>query len=169
MSDNRSVPQIPFTGHCKKYVHEGSSVHDIRLGFCFQLFSPLLTSTSVSHLKLNYLCFLSEPDQYHVRHLRFRQIRVCSYFKGTPHRWQSGLLARLPWRAILSLLGALLGVAGPAAFLVYSSQSPVSDWEFQPTVYLAIVSTLTNILLHLALSEGANVAWRVQAVTKPTF
>jgi len=85
------------------------------------------------------------------------------------HRWQSGLLARLPWRAILSLLGALLGVAGPAAFLVYSSQSPVSDWEFQPTVYLAIVSTLTNILLHLALSEGANVAWRVQAVTKPTF
>ncbi len=73
--------------------------------------------------------------------------------------WNPGFVARLPWLGLGSWIGSLLGVAASVAVLLISNGQPITKWSIQPTVYLAIASAVTNILLHFALAEGANIAW----------
>ena len=73
--------------------------------------------------------------------------------------WRTSLWRRLPWLGFGALLGVLVGIAAAIAILVKSDQQPVKSWSLQPTVCLAIVTAITNILLHFALTEGVNVAW----------
>ncbi|KAL9125386.1 MAG: hypothetical protein Q9217_005400 [Psora testacea] len=73
--------------------------------------------------------------------------------------WRVSKFRRLPWLGFGALLGALLGVAAVIAILIESNGQPIAKWVLQPTVYLAIASAITNILMHFALSEGTNVAW----------
>ena len=82
--------------------------------------------------------------------------------------WSPGILARLPRLGIGALFGTLLGIAASIGILVASDNQPVSSWRYQPTVYLAIASTLTNILLHFALAEAVNVAWWVKTLRNRT-
>lgn len=79
--------------------------------------------------------------------------------------WQPSVWKRLPWATILGLTTALLGIAASAVILAESNGKPITDWYFQPTVYLAIVTAVTNILLSLSLAEAVNIAWwrRAQA------
>ena len=82
--------------------------------------------------------------------------------------WRAGLWRRLPWLGFGALLGVLAGIAAAVAILVKSDQQPVKSWSLQPTVCLAIVTAITNILLHFALTEGVNVAWWKRATDENT-
>lgn len=78
--------------------------------------------------------------------------------------WQPGFLARFPWLGLGALLGSILGIVLSVTILIILDGDPISGWRFQPTVYLSIASTATNIMLHFALTEGARVAWWRQAM-----
>lgn len=78
---------------------------------------------------------------------------------GSGRPWSPGLFPRLPWLGLGALLGSVLGLGACVAILVVSNGQPVKDWVLQPTVYLSIAYTLTNIMLQYALTEGVNVAW----------
>lgn len=73
--------------------------------------------------------------------------------------WHPSPIRRLPWLGLSALLGTVLGIMASIAILMASNGQPTDVWSLQPKVLLAIASTITNILLHLALSEGARIAW----------
>lgn len=82
--------------------------------------------------------------------------------------WRASLWLRLPWLGFGALLGVLVGIAAAVTVLVKSDERPVKSWSLQPTVYLAIITAITNILLHFALTEGVNVAWWKRATDENT-
>ncbi|KAE9376429.1 hypothetical protein N431DRAFT_330742 [Stipitochalara longipes BDJ] len=82
--------------------------------------------------------------------------------------WKPGAWARLPWSAFAALAGAIGGVVGSVAVLVVSNGKPIADWHFQPTVYLSIISTITNLMVHYALTQGATIAWWTRALKPDT-
>ncbi|KAH8778373.1 hypothetical protein F5882DRAFT_501781 [Hyaloscypha sp. PMI_1271] len=82
--------------------------------------------------------------------------------------WKPGVYARLPWSAFAALVGAVGGVVGSVAVLVVSNGKPISDWTVQPTVYLSIISTLTNLMVHYALAQGVTIAWWTRALKPDT-
>lgn len=82
--------------------------------------------------------------------------------------WRASLWRRLPWLGFGALLGVLAGIAAAITILVLSDEQPVKSWNLQPTVCLAIVTAITNILLHFALTEGVNVAWWKRATDENT-
>ncbi|KAI4244058.1 MAG: hypothetical protein L6R42_010563, partial [Xanthoria sp. 1 TBL-2021] len=86
--------------------------------------------------------------------------------RGNP--WQPGFLRRAPWLGLTAFLGALVGILAAAFVLYTSNNQPIHDWSVQPTVYLAIASAATNILLHFALTQAVTVAWWRRALRKNT-
>jgi hypothetical protein len=48
--------------------------------------------------------------------------------------------------------------------LVVSNEHPISSWAVQPSVLLAIASTVANILIRYSLSEGLAIAWWTEAM-----
>lgn len=82
--------------------------------------------------------------------------------------WHPGGFARLPWVAFAALLGAISGIAGSIAVLIVSDGVPITNWYFQPTVYLSILSTITNIMVHYALTQGVTAAWWIKALKSDT-
>ncbi|EXJ79179.1 hypothetical protein A1O3_08680 [Capronia epimyces CBS 606.96] len=82
--------------------------------------------------------------------------------------WSPGWIARLPWLGFAALLGSVLGLAASVGILVASNGRPIADWRIQPTVWLSVASTASNIMLHFALSEGANVSWWRRAMRPQT-
>ena len=82
--------------------------------------------------------------------------------------WKPGVFAKLPWAGFAALVGALGGVAGSVAVLVASNGKPITEWRFQPTVYLSIISTLTNLMVHYAFAEGVKIAWWARALKPDT-
>ncbi|KIW13119.1 hypothetical protein PV08_08306 [Exophiala spinifera] len=72
----------------------------------------------------------------------------------------------------LSGFGALLlssaGVIVSAIILLVSNGDDINSWRFQPTVYLSIASTVTNITVVYALFEGLTITWWHQALKDGT-
>ena len=83
------------------------------------------------------------------------------------HQWQPGF-QHLPWKGLGALCIALAGVVVSVAILLASNGDDVSRWRFQPTVYLSIASTITNIMNTYALFEGLTVAWWHKALKDGT-
>jgi hypothetical protein len=83
------------------------------------------------------------------------------------HHWDPGL-KRLPWKGLGALLIALAGAVVAFIILAVSNGDPIDNWRFQPTVYLSIASTITNIALTYALMEGATIAWWNKALKDGT-
>jgi hypothetical protein len=82
--------------------------------------------------------------------------------------WNPGSFAQFPWTAFAALLGAIGGVAGSAAVLIVSDGIAITEWTFQPTVYLSIISTITNIMVRYALARGLTTAWWARALKANT-
>ncbi|KAK6433861.1 hypothetical protein LTR95_009961 [Oleoguttula sp. CCFEE 5521] len=82
--------------------------------------------------------------------------------------WRPDFFRRLPWQGLLSILGALSGLAACIIILVVSDGVPVGSWRYAPTVYLSICYTLTNILLVAALSYGVTIRWWRRAMGPKT-
>ncbi|KAL7929508.1 hypothetical protein V8C35DRAFT_315442 [Trichoderma chlorosporum] len=71
--------------------------------------------------------------------------------------WSPGVLRRLPYSGILSLLGCILCIAATVAILKASDGQPTDDWSLSPTVYLALLTTALNRLAQLAFNEGVKI------------
>lgn len=82
--------------------------------------------------------------------------------------WKPGVYSRLPWSAFAALVGAVGGVVGSVAILIVSNGKPITDWMVQPTVHLSIISTLTNLMVHYALTQGVTIAWWTRALKSDT-
>ena len=77
---------------------------------------------------------------------------------STRQQWTPGA-SRIPWLGLAALFISLLGIAASTGILIASDGVSITTWKFQPTVYLSIASTISNITLHFALTEGINIAW----------
>jgi len=85
----------------------------------------------------------------------------------TRYRWRPGL-RQLPYAGLGALLLSLTGIVASIMVLLVSNGDPIRNWRFQPTVYLSIASTVTNISLAMALFEGASVTWWTTAMKDGT-
>ena len=74
-------------------------------------------------------------------------------------RWETGLSRHLPWLALVALVGGTCAIIASAAILALADGTAVTSWKYAPTVYLAILSTLTNLCLTTALDQGAVLSW----------
>jgi hypothetical protein len=81
--------------------------------------------------------------------------------------WQPGL-KHMPYKGLGALLLGLVGVVVSVAILIASNGDGVRRWRFQPTVYLSIASTITNITVAYALLEGVTIAWWHAALREGT-
>ncbi|KAJ9612887.1 hypothetical protein H2200_002828 [Cladophialophora chaetospira] len=84
------------------------------------------------------------------------------------YHWQTGGWQHFPWKGLGALLLSLAGVIVSVAILLASNGDDVRQWKFQPTVYLSIASTITNISHTYALWEGITVAWWHKALKDGT-
>ncbi|KAK5216845.1 hypothetical protein LTR72_010215 [Exophiala xenobiotica] len=82
--------------------------------------------------------------------------------------WSPGWIAHLPSLGVAALVGCVLCIAAVSGILVASDGRPINDWRIQPTVWLAVVSTAFNIMLHYGLSQGINVSWWRRAMQPQT-
>lgn len=114
------------------------------------------------------------PNQYHFDP-KFSNVSTHSVSSAPDQRyrtlapstpWRAGGIRRFPWPGFFSLLFAVLAAASMVAVLVISNDKPVTGWTLSPAVYLAIASTVANILLNYALSEGVQVAWWVKSMKR---
>src|SRR5271169_6281156 len=104
-----------------------------------------------------------EQTKYHSHHAHTINNPV-----GRGQAWHSGALVRFPWYGIGALFGSVLGIVASIAILIASDKKPISDWTFQPTVYLSIASTLTNITLYFAFTKGVTISWWRRAMKDET-
>lgn len=65
----------------------------------------------------------------------------------------------MPWIGFSLLLGSLFGIIAAVLVLVCSNGNPISEWKYQPTVYLSVAYTITNALLAAALAHDATISW----------
>lgn len=105
----------------------------------------------------------SEQSKYHSHHTHTIYNPV-----GRGQAWHSGALVRFPWLGIGALFASILGIVASIAILIASDKKPISDWTFQPTVYLSIASTLTNITLYFAFTKGVTISWWRRAMKDET-
>lgn len=77
--------------------------------------------------------------------------------RGSP--WNPSPYRRLPWSGLGAMLGALVSFIVAIIILVESDGEPTSIWIVQPSVYLAIASAFTNVLLYFAFKQAVTVAW----------
>lgn len=82
--------------------------------------------------------------------------------------WSPGWIARLPWLAFSALLGSMLCIAACVGILIASDGHSITAWRIQPTVWLAVLSTASSIMLHFGLSEGITVSWWLRAMRPQT-
>lgn len=80
--------------------------------------------------------------------------------------WQPSFFRRAPWLGLIAMLGALIGVLAAIIVLYVSNNKFIDDSKIQPTVYLAIASAATNILLPFALNKAVTVAWWSRALQR---
>jgi hypothetical protein len=82
--------------------------------------------------------------------------------------WQATFWRRDPIFGIAALATGLLAGLAAIAILVASDDVPLEQWQIyghrvQPTVILAVLSTLTNILLYYAFAIGITINWWTSA------
>ncbi|CZR51353.1 uncharacterized protein PAC_01228 [Phialocephala subalpina] len=84
-------------------------------------------------------------------------------------QWLPGLWTHIPIPGILAIIGALICVAGTIAVLVRSDGMPVTHWTLSPTVYIALMTTGTNMLTRFAFHEGNKISWWYRATRGGTL
>lgn len=122
-----------------------------------------LPSTTASNL-------VEEVDRFHfLVNMQFRKAHSTTYSAVVPSRffWRPGL-TQLPYQGLGALLISLAGIVTSIAILLASDGADVRHWRFQPTVYIAIASTITNITLAFALFEGVGISWWYKALKDGT-
>ena len=83
------------------------------------------------------------------------------------HPWEPGL-GKLPYRGLSALFLSVVGVVVAIIILLVSNGVEVNHWRFQPSVYVAIASTVTNVTMAYGLMEGVGIAWWYKAMKNGT-
>ncbi|RBR07853.1 uncharacterized protein FIESC28_10493 [Fusarium coffeatum] len=85
--------------------------------------------------------------------------------------WQPGFWKRFPLKGFSSWLLSLISTIVVVVVLVLSDQTPVDQWDsrMQPTVWLALTSTISGAFLAHALAEGAAHSFWRQACKSTTL
>jgi len=72
--------------------------------------------------------------------------------------WRPGL-RHFPWIAGIAIVVIVFCVAGCVGIITLSDDQPVVSWKFQPAVWLAVISSITNVSIAASLSQGVSIAW----------
>ncbi|CEI63377.1 hypothetical protein FVEN_g96 [Fusarium venenatum] len=85
--------------------------------------------------------------------------------------WEPGFWKRFPLKGFSSWLLSLISTIVAVVVLVLSDQTPVDHWDsrMQPTVWLALTSTISGAFLAHALAEGAALSFWRQACKSTTL
>lgn len=68
-----------------------------------------------------------------------------------------------PISGLSCMIVAVCSIAASLAILVTSHNSPNDQWEFQPSVYLAVFTAVANHALRKAVVHGVAIAWWTRA------
>ena len=82
--------------------------------------------------------------------------------------WRVGTFNHIPWKGLLALLVSIAGIVASIGILIASNRDAVSRWSVSPTVYIAIASAVTNVLLSYSLRKALDVAWWKKATQDGT-
>lgn len=83
--------------------------------------------------------------------------------------WRPSVLSARPLLGLVALAITIACLFAALAVLLISRGQPQAEWYFQPTVYLAIVTALSNASLAWALSLAAPVAFWYRALRGSTI
>ncbi|KAK5174063.1 uncharacterized protein LTR77_001143 [Saxophila tyrrhenica] len=83
--------------------------------------------------------------------------------------WRPSFLRIAPLVGLGALLFAVLSTVASFAILKASDGDAVADWKYQPTVYLAILTALSNKALSFAVVQGTVVTWWLKALAGTTL
>jgi hypothetical protein len=81
-----------------------------------------------------------------------------------PHRRKSSSLQRIPWLAATLLLVVLVCIGASAGIIVFSDKRTVASLKVQPTVLLAILSSVLNFALGITFSTSVAITWWRSAI-----
>ncbi|KAK0616899.1 hypothetical protein B0T14DRAFT_254301 [Immersiella caudata] len=84
------------------------------------------------------------------------------------HEWRASVLRRLPWDALLAILGTIACAITMTVVIIKSNGDAVEHWTVSPAVYLAIISAAANILLRYTFSKGVEISWWTTAMKDDT-
>jgi len=86
--------------------------------------------------------------------------------QGTLHNWLPGKSHHVPWQGFGALLGVLAGLCTAVGILSGADQQRTSDWKLQPSVWLTVAYTITNLFLIMALREACTIKWWNDVLTE---
>src|SRR5205809_3046659 len=86
---------------------------------------------------------------------------------STPNRQTN--LRQTPWMAIILFFLALACVAASAGIIIISNDQSVALWKVQPTVLLAVLSSVLDHALSAALSISVAITWWRSALRGTTL
>ncbi|KAJ9632841.1 hypothetical protein H2204_007571 [Knufia peltigerae] len=92
---------------------------------------------------------------------------IYSSVGSTRTLWQPNS-SHYPLSGFGALLLASAGTIVSVIILLVSNGDDINSWKFQPTVYLSIASTVTNVTVVYALFEGLTIAWWHKALKDGT-
>ena len=73
--------------------------------------------------------------------------------------WKTRSWVNFPKLVVLALAGPIIAMVMAAMVLFMADESPIDNWPLAPTVYLAIITTLSNAMLRFAFSESSSLYW----------
>lgn len=80
-------------------------------------------------------------------------------FPPRSHQWRPSFWRARPMIGIASGVVAILALLVSLAILLGSDGQPTSTWYFQPTVYLAIATAVSNAALRSSFAQAAPISW----------
>ena len=83
--------------------------------------------------------------------------------------WRPSILRIGSLTGLLALLFAFLQIFASYAVLKASDKKPITTWEYQPTVYLAILVAISNKALAFAAIQGVTVTFWLRALKGTTL
>lgn len=84
------------------------------------------------------------------------------------YRWRPTFWRVRPLLGVVALLTTVTCLLVSLAILKASNGDPPYKWSFQPTVYLAIATAISNAALQCALSQAAPISWWHKALRGST-
>lgn len=79
--------------------------------------------------------------------------------RHTAHSWRPSVFRVRPWIGILGLGISVACMVASLGILLGSRDQPIDSWYFQPTVYLAVATAVSNTALNAALAQAAPIRW----------
>ena len=89
--------------------------------------------------------------------------------RTTRNTWRPSFYKTRPLIGLAALGLSVFCLVASLAILIGSNGEPTASWHFQPTVYLAIATAVSNKALYGALAQAAPIAWWNKAVEGSTI